>query len=140
MFHSVQLHFPPSNRMAQAGAQLLLSAREIVAAVRSVYADELKPFGRVLLKRLRERAAEREARRLQLPDDAIDPETMPRVNPRHLQKLCKACKQLHVTPEDGSEYSVTLVGHTQRFLDVCNTVDLYSEQLWAATSAYLDDL
>jgi len=124
--------------MRQSGEQLLLSAPEIVAAVRSLYDDSLKVYGRVLLKRLRERAAAKEARRQLLPEDAVDPETMPRVNPRHLQKLCQTCKQLQVVPEDGREYSVTLVGQPDRFIDVCSSIDLYPDHLWAALSAYLD--
>lgn len=126
--------------MRQQGAQLLLSAPEIVAAVRSLYADELKPFGRVLLKRLRERAAARAAVMQQLPEDAIDPEAMPRVNPRHLQKLCEGSRQLHVVPEEGREYSVTLAREPHCFLDVCSPVDLYPEDFWQALSAYLDSL
>lgn len=126
--------------MRQQDAQLLLSASEIVAAVQSLYADELKPFGRVLLKRLRERAAGRAARSQQLPEDAVDPETMPRVNPRHLQKLCESCRQLRVMAEEGREYSVTLVGRAQSFLDVCSPADLYPEEFWESLASYLDNL
>jgi len=121
-------------------APLAFSASEIVASVRSLYADALKPFGRVLLRRLRERAAARAAAAQQLPEDAVDPESMPRVNPRHLQKICEKCRQLVVAPEEGKEYSVALVNQPDSFLDVCSPVDPYPTEFWLALSSYLDDL
>ena len=59
-----------------------------------VHEDGLKPFGRMILKRLRERAAARHAVAQGLPAEAVDPEDMPRLNPRHLRKVCETCKQL----------------------------------------------
>lgn len=118
----------------------MLSASEILASVRSLYADELKPFGRVLLKRLRERAAARQARAQQLPEHSVDPDSMPRVNPRHLQKLCETCRQLQVAREDGREYSVTLVGQPCSFLDVCSPVDPYPHRFWETFATYLDSV
>jgi len=125
--------------VSQAG-NLALTKPEILASVVSLYADQLKPFGRVLLKRLRERAAERHAVAHGLPADSVDPEEMPRLNPRHLRKMCETCKQLRVGSEEGREFSVTLAGEPCEFLDVCSPVDSYPEYFWQQFAMYLDDV
>lgn len=110
---------------------------DILSSVMSLYADELKCFGRVLLKRLRERAAAKRATDQGLPENAVDPETMPRLNPNHLRKLCESCRRLVVEPEEGREFSVVLVGQPCPVLDVCSPVDVYPEEFWDTFSAYL---
>lgn len=125
-------------RASQAGT-FTLTKPEILASVSSLYADQLKPFGRVLLKRLRERAAERHAVAHGLPADSVDPEEMPRLNPRHLRKMCETCKQLRVVSEEGREFSVTLAGESCDFLDVCSPIDSYPEEFWQEFAMYLAD-
>jgi hypothetical protein len=122
--------------MAQ-GDFLSLSAEEIVGSVRSLFADGLQPFGRVVLKRLRERAAERAAVAWGLASDDVDPETMPRIDPKRLRAVCEACRELVVKPEEGKEYSVSIKGERAVFLDVTSAADPYSEELWEGLSTFV---
>lgn len=117
---------------------LALTKPEILSAVRSLYAQNLKPFGRVLLKRLRERAAARLAEGHGVPANVVDPDTMPRLNPKILRKMCEAFKQLIVTPEDGREFTVKLAGQPDTFLDACSPEDSYPEGFWVAFASYLE--
>merc|ERR1719210_1268723 len=55
---------------------------EVMEAVVSVAADELRPFGRVILKRLRENAAAAVARERGLSTEEVSPESMPRIDPK----------------------------------------------------------
>merc|ERR1719210_2372464 len=127
--------------MASQGQQSFkLSSPEVLASVRSLYADELKPFGRVLLKRLRERAAAAVALAQGLIAEAVDPETMPRIDPKRLRRMCQTCPQLRVDPEDGREFSVTLVGRPCNFLDVCSPHDPYPPELWIQAATYFQNL
>lgn len=118
----------------------ILSVPEITASIESLYVDELKPFGRVLLKRLRERAAARAAQCAGLPLNAVDPESMPRIDPRRLRRICEACNQLVVEPEDGREFSATIAGRMKSFLDVCSPFDVYPAGLWEQLGSYLGTL
>jgi len=119
-------------------ASLPLTKPELLASVASLYADHLKPFGRVLLKRLRERAAARHAAAHGLPEEAVDPEEMPRLNPRHLRKMCETCRQLRVVSEEGREFSVTLANESCEFLDVCSPADPYPDEFWQQLAEHLD--
>jgi len=130
--------YSPFDMKVSQTCSLALTKQEIVASVMSLYADQLKPFGRVLLKRLRERAAERHAVAHGLPAESVDPEDMPRLNPRHLRKMCETCKQLRVAAEEGREFSVTLAGEPCDFLDVCSPVDSYPESFWEQFATFLD--
>lgn len=119
---------------------LALTRPEILASVKSIFSDELKCYGRVLLKRLRERAAARLAEARGLPAESVDPETLPRLNPKHLRKLCETCRQMKVLPEDRREFSVILVDQPCTFLDDSSPVDPYSEEFWNVFASYLDSL
>lgn len=114
--------------------------QEVLASVESLYVNELKPFGRVLLRRIRERAAARLAQAEGLPADAIDPESLPRINPRHLRRRCELCDQLSVAVEDAREYSVIVVGQPCAFLDACSPNDPYPQDLWEEMTSYMQSL
>jgi len=113
---------------------------EIIAAVHSLCADELKPFGRVVLKRLREHAAAAEASAHGLPIESVDPESMPRIDPKQLRKLCEECQLLRVAPEEGKEYSAVPVDQTVNFVEVCDPQDPYDVKLWSSIAAHLDGM
>jgi len=120
---------------------LELTLADVLGAVRSLCVDdELKPFGRVILKRLRERAADAEASRQGLRPGAVDPEAMPRIDPKQLRRFCETCGQLFVQPEEGKEYSAVLKTEVFSFLDVCSQHDPYPDQLWASFATYLQNL
>jgi len=112
---------------------------EIVASVRSLYADGLQPFGRILLKRLRERAAERFAASQGLPVDTVDPDTVvAQVATKALRAACEACDLLEVRPEEGKEYTLLVKGEAAEFLDVTSGADPYPEHLWHAFSELVE--
>lgn len=113
---------------------------EVLVAIRSLYADELKPLGRLILKRLRENAAAAEASRLRIASAEVDPEHMPQIDPKHLRALCEGCPQVRVGHEEGREYSALLVGEASHFLDLSSRLDIYPPQLWADLVAYLQSL
>jgi len=106
------------------GKQCLLpSEQEVVVSVRSLYVDELKPYGRLVRKRIAERHAERIS-------SAVDSDRFD-VDMRHLRAVCDACSQLHVEPEEGGDWSVTIVDRHDSFVDIYSAVDVYPEQLWS---------
>jgi len=120
---------------------LKLGFPEVLASVRSLYADELKPYGRVVMKRIRERAAASAAAAQGLPLEAVDPDSMPRIDPKRLRRICHSSPtQLRVDPEEANEFSAILVGCPCTFLDVCSPVDPYSPQMWAEATAYFASL
>jgi hypothetical protein len=113
---------------------------EVTAAIRSLYADELKPLGRVILKRLREHAAAAQASSLGLSAEEVDPEEAPRIDPKQLRRLCESCQLLHVEPEEGKEYCALLKSEVFHFVDVCSPHDPYPVDLWTAFQDYLRSL
>jgi len=112
---------------------------EIVASVRSLYVDGLQTFGRILLQRLRERAAERFAASQGLPVDSVDPDTaVAQVAPKALRAACEACNLLEVRPEEGKQYTLVIKGESVEFLDVTSAADPYPEHLWQAFSKLVE--
>jgi len=116
------------------------SSIEVVDAVKSLYADQLKPFGRILLKRIRERRAAAVAAATGDREAVIDPDALPLIDPKCLRSVCSACKSLCVQPEDGKEYSVLLVGWPSTFVDVCSARDPYPAELWGGAASYFESL
>jgi len=108
---------------------------EVLAAVKTLYVDQLEPFGRILLRRVRERYAATIC-----GSECFSADDAPLVDPKCLHRVCKACKLLHVTPVDGNEISVLLVDRPPAFVDVNSPVDHYPPELWAAASAYFGAL
>merc|ERR1719410_406270 len=116
------------------------SEMDVLAAVRSLCADELKPLGRLILKRLRERAAAAEAAARGLAAEEVDPETTARIDPKQLRRVCEGCKFLRIDPEEGKEYSAVPIGQVCLFVDVCSQQDPFSPQFWASAVAYFRSL
>merc|ERR1719343_1694553 len=111
---------------------------QVHAAVESLCADELKPLGRVLLKRLREHAAAEEALACGQHVESVDPESMPRIDPKVLRRICEESENLWVTPEEGKEYSAVPIGRVLNFVEVCDPVDPFDSSLWSAFASYLE--
>lgn len=122
---------------AQQPSNALLDPEEVTLAVRSLIADDLKPFGRMVLKRIRERAALRCALAQGLSADAADPESMPRIEPKRLRAVCEACPELLVSVEEGKEYSVSMRDEPTTFLEVTSSEDPYPEETWERLSSYI---
>lgn len=106
-----------------ARAAVPASVEDVLSAVKSLYEDLLKPYGRILRKRLLERAA-----------DHIDHDL------GQLRAICEACLQLQVLPEDGGEWCVLFVGSSTEFVDVYSPDDPYPEELWQAADAHFRHL
>jgi hypothetical protein len=95
----------------------------VYAAVCSLYDDELKPYGRILRKRLAECCS--------LAAD---------VDIRVLQSACEALPDLEVMHEDGGDWSVICKGRPKSFVDVYSPLDTYSPLMWRAAREYFDGL
>lgn len=112
--------------VATAAPQHTLEEAEIVAAVASLYDDQLRPYGRILRKRLVERA------QATIPGVIIDA--------GKLRNVCEASMKLEIQAEDGGEWSALLLDRQPVFIDVYNGHDDYPEELWAAVAEYLEGL
>lgn len=100
---------------------------QLVAASASLCHDQLKPYGRLLRKRLGELA---EAAGVEAPDAEL---------PR-LRQLCSACMQLHVRQEGGADWAATVLDLPVRFIDIYSPHDYYGEEFWLIFSNYLENL
>mmetsp|Transcript_90899 Transcript_90899/g.190053 ORF Transcript_90899/g.190053 Transcript_90899/m.190053 type:complete len:521 (+) Transcript_90899:54-1616(+) len=105
---------------------------DVLAAVKSLYADRLEPFGRILLRRVREQCIDQF--RVSCVDQA------PLVEPKYLHQVCFECPELSVEAVDGNEITVTLIGAPTDFVDVCDTNDPYPESLWNEVAKHCEAL
>lgn len=99
-----------------------LLARDVVAAVESLYADDLQPTSRILQKRISERIAPAPCSR----------------DLQRLRAICTANPLLMVVAEGGSDWSACLVGREPNFKDVHDTTDSYPEEMWVNLKAYIE--
>jgi len=102
------------------------SCEEAAGAVWSLYGDEIKPFGRILMRRIRER----------LTPAGGDVEAAPLVDPACLRRVCEACPGVVVEPAEGREFVAYLLGQPRAFVDACSLVDPYPAKLWEEAAAY----
>jgi len=101
---------------------------ELVAAVESLYTDKLPAFGRILRKRLTERAAATgEPPRLNMRSEA-------------LRGLCEKCQVMKVTQQDGGDWLVSLTWRPPTAVDVQSPVDVYPPSLWTQMEEYVASL
>jgi hypothetical protein len=101
-----------------------INLMDVYAGVYSLYDDELKPYGRILRKRLAERSIAGECD----------------VDIRLLQTACEVCSELQVMPEEGGDWSVICKGRPQSFVDVYSPIDAYPPAMWRAAREYFDGL
>lgn len=99
----------------------------LLAAVDTLYADGLKPYGRILRKRLGERVEARLCAPTPLSFDTS-----------RLRVRCEACAWLQVVDDEGGEWSATLKGREHAFVDVYSPVDVYEPELWLAFAQYFE--
>lgn len=102
------------------------SPEVLMAAVGSLYADQLLPCHRVLRKRLLEVCGAR-PRRLDIPLG-------------ELRKACDRCQRLAVQDIAESEWLVTIRGQPGDFIDAHEARDVYPEAMWEQAAAYLAKL
>jgi len=123
-------------------AQLFaLSPSEVLAAIESLYDDRLQPFGRILLKRLGERAVARSvgqdaavslARRGSLAVGG----SVPHISRTRLRRVCERCRAIRVVATEGGEYVALLTSREPDFVDACSPSDPYPESLWQALASH----
>jgi len=99
------------------------SAADIINAIESLCLDELKPYGRILRKRLSERG-----------HDTVD------IGIQELRTACETCPLLTVQSEGGADWSAQITGHPATFVDVYSPVDLYPPDLWWQAEVYFKSL
>jgi hypothetical protein len=107
------------------------SADEVFAAVESLYADELKPFGRILRKRVAENAVAAEFGIL-----VLEGEDLPDVDIDHLKSICSANARMQMNSEPGGDWSALIVGRPSSFVDIYSSSDDYMVEMWEAASTY----
>lgn len=100
---------------------------DLLAAVASLYEDNLRPYGRLVRKRLGEIAM---SRGQSLVDGDLG----------RLRRTCEECSFLIVQPGEGSEWSVLLMDREPTFVDVYSIVDTYPASLWTGIRHYLRQL
>lgn len=100
---------------------------ELVVAIVSLYNDALRPYGRLIRKRLGEYAAQ-EGR------GVVDGDL------GRLRSLCESSVGVMVEPEEGGEWAALLTTRHPCFIDFYGTVDTYPEDLWASFATYLASL
>merc|ERR550532_400320 len=99
----------------------------VLRAVHTLYDDQLRPYGRILRKRLGEQAQA-------IGAGAVD------IDIRQLRDTCEACPWLSVQPEVGGDWSALLRTRAPTFVDVYSPSDLYPAELWHAAAEYFQGL
>ena len=100
---------------------------DVLRAVASLYDDELRPYSRILRKRIAEQSGSRGT-------GAKD------CDAGRLRALCESFKSLRVEPEAGGEWSALLVDRPPCFVDIYSDIDIYPEEVWIAAEAYFHSL
>eukprot|EP00746_Dinoflagellata_sp_MGD_P162719 gnl/MRDRNA2_/MRDRNA2_90404_c0_seq1.p1 gnl/MRDRNA2_/MRDRNA2_90404_c0~~gnl/MRDRNA2_/MRDRNA2_90404_c0_seq1.p1 ORF type:complete len:582 (+),score=105.31 gnl/MRDRNA2_/MRDRNA2_90404_c0_seq1:87-1832(+) len=110
------------------GAELeVIGPVAVSNAVWSLYEDQVKPYGRILKKRLAEMA---------LANGLGEVE----VDTYRLKQACLSCPWLNVQDEPAGEWVCLLPGMPEAFIDATDPTDVYPPHLWTSFSAYLDSL
>lgn len=104
------------------------SQAEVFAAVESLYDDRLRPYGRIVRKRLVEIARSAGFDKVEEPDT------------KQLCDFCTSCSCFHVEVDANGEWSALLVHRSQDFVDIYDAHDIYPESLWIAAAEYFDSL
>jgi len=107
---------------SKAACAVKVAEGDVLAAVESLYRDELRPFGRILILRLAER----------LGGDAGH---APRIDVAHLRRVCESCRRLRVVA-DGAQYAALLAGWPERFVDPGSNEDPFPDSMWAEADAF----
>jgi len=103
------------------------SEGELVVAVTSLCQDRLRPYGRILKKRLAE-IAENEG--VEVPDAELN----------RLRMLCYECTSLRVEQEHETEWSALVAGTRPTFVDIYSQSDFYGEAFWDELTTYVEGL
>lgn len=100
---------------------------DVLHAITTLYEEEMRPFRRILRKRVGELAGGGDS---QVPD----------VDARCLHDLCHASDLIYVELEEGGDWSALLPGVEATFVDVYSASDPYPEEFWSSVAAYFEGL
>jgi len=106
-------------RSSKASSGFKPSTQDVLVAIWSLYADELRPCGRTL----RRRVGEIQAGRRQLTE-AVD------VDCGTLRRCCDASSLVQVSQESGGDWCALLQGVEERFVDVHSSEDPFGDAVW----------
>lgn len=123
----------PSKRRGRGSQGIKPEHDEVLLCIESLYQDKLKPFGRILRKRVAERAV--------VPPFVPGSTTeLPDVDVKHLKDVCLASDSLEIMPEEGGDWSATFKDRDQHFVDIYSSEDDYSPAIWQAATQYFEQL
>lgn len=94
---------------------------ELISSIESLYRDQLRPYGRILRKRLVELGWK-----------------APHADLCRLRAQCSTCPSLQVDTDDNLEWFVTIPGLFADFVDIYDTADNFSEQFWSEARSYFE--
>lgn len=109
---------------------------EVLRAIESLYVDQLKPFGRILRKRIAEHAVAGSYAESYIGSADV----LPDVDIKHLKAICDTSQLLHVEPEEGGDWSAAFVGRMPDFVDIYSSDDAFSFEFWEEAAAYFESL
>lgn len=115
----------PSCRRSTKPAPPEIDERDLLAAIESLYQDQLKPFGRLVRKRLTERGS---GIGLESGEAGLV----------HLRLQCEKSAWLTLESAQGGEWVALLVGCKQDFVDFYSPVDVYPQSLWRSLAEYFE--
>mmetsp|Transcript_11539 Transcript_11539/g.26804 ORF Transcript_11539/g.26804 Transcript_11539/m.26804 type:complete len:812 (+) Transcript_11539:92-2527(+) len=115
---------------------LPLDLHGVLKAIESLYVDQLKPFGRILRKRVAEHSVNKAGGMLDLTAYS----ELPEVDIAELRGLCDNCPLLCVRPEEGGDWSAVFVDKKPAFVDVYCPVDVYAPEMWNEAAVYFSSL
>lgn len=121
---------PPNNELSSITPETVTAeadVAEIFAAVQSLYMDELRPYGRLLRKRLGERAA-------------IARQGLVGIDMKRVRALCQSCPCFRFQIEDGGDWSALIYNCSDVFVDVYSPRDVYPLEVWHALAAYIENI
>jgi len=119
----------PALQLTSGSPKVAVAFREadLLSAVDSLYTDGLRPYSRILKKRLAEQ-------------HNIKVEAAKGFNSHALRALCESSASFRVETEDGGEWWALLTYRKPTFIDIYDDNDIYPEHLWAAADAYFRKL
>merc|ERR1719235_1721471 len=101
-----------------------VAAEQLLAAVESLYADEICPHSQILKRRIVELSSNGSFRTADIDSGA-------------LRALVAATPRLELGPEEVRDWTVVLSDREPTFVDVHDPCDAYSPGLWQAFDVYL---
>jgi len=106
---------------------------DVLVAIWSLYSDELRPFGRILRKRVAEIHAKTKMQGRGCSDH-------PDVDGLHLKNVCEQSDLIHIEAEEGGDWTALLKGVEEKFVDVYSPHDGYLPEFWDQATSYFQQL